>query len=197
MYADTSAVKGTRLYGTTGSFLLLFSLVDLLLVLSENLLLSFLSLDEGDSDSFSGSLVLPASARLADSYRAGRMSWNVSAECFFCRWTTALAACARLLLLVDVQIQPQSMTFLNRCTTQHERRRSISYLPSSGDTGAGRVTSTSFTASTACKAKIALAQVNLANNDWPLKQMQQLVASGSHLKEVHPARNPIAVQMQK
>jgi hypothetical protein len=74
---------------------------------------------------------------------------------------------------------------------------SISYLPSSSDTGAGRVASTSFTASTACKATIALAQVNLAINNWPGNQMQQLIASGSHLKEVQPARTPIAVQMQK
>ncbi len=80
MYADTSAVKGTRLYGTTGSFLLLFSLVDLLLLLSENLLLSFLSLTEGDSDSFSGLLVSPSSTRPAGSHGAGCMSWSISAD---------------------------------------------------------------------------------------------------------------------
>ncbi len=80
MYADTSAVKGTRLYGTTGSFLLLFTLVDLLLLLRENLLLSFLSLAEGDSDSFSGLLASPSSTRPAGSDRAGCMSWSVCAD---------------------------------------------------------------------------------------------------------------------
>ena len=74
MYADTSAVKGTRWYGTTGTFLLLFSLVDLLLLLSENLLLSFLSLFEGDSDSFSGLLASPSSTRPAGSHRAACVS---------------------------------------------------------------------------------------------------------------------------
>ena len=128
MYADTSAVKGTRLYGTTDSFLLLFSLVDLLLLLSENLLLSFLSLAEGDSDSFSGLLVSPSSTRPAGSHRAGCVSWNISAECFFCKWTTEVATSARLLLLVDTQIQPQSAAFLNRCTTQHEWQSGVSAI---------------------------------------------------------------------
>jgi len=124
--------------------------------------------------------------------------------CFFCRWTAGLASHARLLVFVDMQTQlhseSASVAFLNRSATQHEQQTvkwNISCLPSSSETGAGGIASISFTASTACKATSALAQVNLLINNWPGKRMQQLVAAGSHLKEVHPAQTPLAVQTQK